>query len=122
MSRIALVVIAVLLPAGTACAAEYQDPAATYHFSMPTGWKTSAKPIEGLSVVVVSPRMAQTRGNCNVIVSPVPGTEALTQAQIDAQLAAGCGRVDANAGAKIGLETCGGSQRAAIEYKILCLR
>ncbi|MEQ1864145.1 MAG: hypothetical protein ABL996_05775 [Micropepsaceae bacterium] len=74
--------------AASAFAGELNDPNNRFRITVPDGWTTEPKPdIDIVALIVGSPRKAETRGNCNVVIAPNQLT-GLTQEQIDQQLSA----------------------------------
>lgn len=88
MLRTILAWLAFVLVAGSVHAGEFSDDAKTFRLRAPDGWITEKPPMEGISLVVVSPRRSSTGGNCNVIVSPVEATAMMSQAEVEAQASA----------------------------------
>jgi hypothetical protein len=81
--------IAILTLTATAVTAgEYTDVNSTFRLTKPDDWAAAAPPIDGIAVVITSPRRADTGGNCNVAVVPVEATKSMTQAEIEASMSA----------------------------------
>ena len=63
----ALVALSVVVPTH---AAELSDTGRRFVLTTPDGWTNEATPGEPVALVIASPRVAETRGNCNVVVTP----------------------------------------------------
>jgi hypothetical protein len=88
MLRSLLSLIALAALAGTALAADYVDTDNTFRFTMPEGWQTQPAPLPQLKVTVASPRIAETGGNCNVVVALRDELKSVSQTDLDAEGAA----------------------------------
>lgn len=87
MLRITACAIAVFTLTGTAAlAGEFTDANNTFRLTKPDSWTTETPPIDGLAVVIVSPRRVETGANCNVVVVPVEATKSMTQTEIEAEI------------------------------------
>lgn len=63
----ALLLFALAMP----CAAgELSDSDRRFRLTAPDGWTNEATPGQPIALVIASPRIAETRGNCNVVVMP----------------------------------------------------
>lgn len=82
MLRSMFALIAVAAFAGSAAAKEYSDTSATYRFDMPDGWETTVLP--EINLFILSPRNAESGGNCNLIINDSDETKSLNQAALDA--------------------------------------
>ncbi len=63
----ALVLFALVAPSA---AGELSDTDRRFRLTAPDGWTNEATPGQPIALVVASPRIAETRGNCNVVVMP----------------------------------------------------
>lgn len=83
MLRPALSLIVAVVLATPAIAGEYVDTDNTFRFTMPDGWTQQPVAIPQLKVTVVSPRVEETGGNCNVVVTPNENLKTARQAELD---------------------------------------
>lgn len=72
----------------TASAREIVDANNSFRVTVPDDWTQMASPPSSVALVVVSPRAAQTGGNCNVSVTMDAASKGKTQAEIDASASA----------------------------------
>ncbi len=63
----ALILFALVAPA---TAGELTDTDRRFRLTAPDGWTNEATPGQPIALVIASPRIAETRGNCNVVVMP----------------------------------------------------
>jgi hypothetical protein len=77
-------VLAVGFGAAVAQAEEYTDAKRQFRVTIPDGWTRTSKPDDELSVS--SPNMKTTFGFCFVHRKPLPGTEGMSQAELDRRL------------------------------------
>lgn len=80
-------VAAFILVATTAAAGDFTDPNNTFRLTTPDGWTTETPPIQTVAVVVISPRRAETGGNCNVVTAADESTKKLSQSEVEALFA-----------------------------------
>ena len=69
----------------SARAEDYRDSENGFSLSVPDGWRVAKAPMQGVALVVASPRVAETRGNCNVISQAVAETREASQDELNAQ-------------------------------------
>jgi len=84
--RMAIILLS-LAAAFVAAAEEYTDAAAHFRLTIPEGWEKSINPEQEIALLVISPRAEETLGFCMIQSSPLPGTDTLTQEEIDESLA-----------------------------------
>lgn len=73
--------------ANAAFAADFDDREHKFRVSVPDGWLSQAKPTETVHVVLLSPRLTTTGGNCPIMSQAVGETEGLSQSDLDKKLA-----------------------------------
>jgi hypothetical protein len=86
MVRVIICMFAALLLAGLpAQAGDFTDKNNTFRLTVPEGWTVQTPPPQ-LAVVVTSPRVADTGGNCNALTGAEEGTRTMSQAEVEADV------------------------------------
>lgn len=89
MLRTLLVMLSAFLAAQTsAVAREIVDPNNAFRLTIPDTWSQIPSPSSAVALVVASPRVAETGGNCNVALTVDATSKGKTQAQVDADASA----------------------------------
>ena len=90
MLRLMFAGLSILALANTgsiAVADTIRDTAHNFRITVPSKWKTEQNPSDDVRLMTISPNAEQTGGSCNVSTEPHPQSAAMTQDQVDQQLA-----------------------------------
>lgn len=88
LRALVIVLSALALSQMTSSAREIVDANNSFRVTVPDDWGQMASASSSVALVVVSPRAAQTGGNCNVSVTADASSKGKTQAEIDANASA----------------------------------
>jgi hypothetical protein len=67
-------------------AADVTDPESTFRITIPDDWTVERPAVPTLKVFLVSPRAAETGGNCNVVLVPDEATRGMSQNEVETML------------------------------------